>query len=274
MRAVGVRVPALCAACWLAAAVAHAATFQFEVLGASGDWVVIRENLPASATDTDACRYPGLEPSDHVGVTVHFVRLSPEAKRGRLLPLATPDSSVMVYERRRTGGSCTSAAEAEQRWREIAGRAKSLEIELSAKAPVPMVLGTSVPAKSCVLIGGTATAAPPCRQVFRQRLHGAPIQIAVSLTAVPEAPGERVCQFVGHRLVAVLQVAGFDFGAIGSVAPGGVAEHYDCRSQRFEPLRLYDLGHVALVIGGFAGTNIANRTEQPFLVAFPTRPAP
>jgi hypothetical protein len=62
--------------------VASAAVFQFEVLGVSDDWIAVRENIPVLPTDTDACRYPGLDPSLYTGATVHFYPLSAEAKRG------------------------------------------------------------------------------------------------------------------------------------------------------------------------------------------------
>lgn len=95
----------------------------------------------------------------------------------------------------------------------------------------------------------------------------------MSLTAVPEAPDETLCQFIGHRFGAVIQVAGLNFGgAESSVAPGGFADHYDCRSQQFDPLRLYHLDRYVVLLVGFRGTNIADRDEYPFLLVFPDRP--
>ena len=260
---------ALCLVPWIGSGVAYAAVFQFEVLAISDDWIVIRENVPASPADTAACRYPGLDPSEYVGVKVLFVRLPPEAKRGQLVPLAAPESSLTISEPR---GACTSAADAEQRWRQAAERAKNLGTEWRAKPPVAAVLTAAVPARTCSVIGG-AVGRPPCLRVVRQRLHASSIQIGVSLAAVPQSPDERVCQFVGHRYIAVLQVAGPNFGTQGTVAPGGSTEHYDCRGQQFQPLRFYDLDRFAVVVGGFGGTNIADRIEHAFLLIFPTRPA-
>jgi len=250
------------------------AVFQFEALGAFDDWVVIRENIPASPSDTNACRYPGLDPSEYVGAVVHFVQLPAEAKRGRLLQLDTFENSITIYARGRDGEGCTSAGDAERHWSEVSTRASSLGITLSASPPPPLVFGAPVPAKSCVLIHDGGMDRHPCESVFKYLLDGKAIQIAVSLTAVPEAPDGRSCQFVGHRFGAVIQVAGLDFGTMGSVAPGGFTNHYDCRSQQFDPLRLYRLGGSLVLIGGFCGTNIADRGEHPFLVVFPTRPAP
>ncbi len=264
----------LCAVGFLHPAVASAAVHQHEALAVSTDWIVIRENIPVSSTDTAACRYPGLDPSEYVGVKIHFIRLSAEAKRGRLVVLPAPDSSYVLYEPKSSGESCTPAADAEQRWRAIAVRAKDLGIELSAKPPVALVLGAPVPAKNCLLIGGTTGAGLPCRRTFKQLLRQVPIQIGVSLLAVPEAPDERTCQFVGQRLVAVMQISGLNFGAMGAVAPGGVLDHYDCRGQQFQPLRLYDLDRFAVILGGFAGANVADRAEHPFLLIFPTRTTP
>jgi hypothetical protein len=267
----------LFAALWAVSGIVQAAVstavFQYEVLGVSDDWIVVRENIAASAADTAACRYPNLDPSEHTGARVHFVRLSAEAKRGRLAPLTKPDRSVTIYAPGRSGQACTSAGEAEQRWREITAHAKELGVSLSEKRPVPVVLGTAVPAKSCVLIGSVSGAGPPCRRVFRQIVKGATIRIAVSLTAIPEAPDERSCQFVGHRFGVAIQVAGLDFGAMGAAAPGGFADHYDCRGQQFNPLRLYSFDRVTVLVGGFRGTNIADREEHPFLVIIAARPA-
>ena len=262
-------------ACALAPVLAGAAPFQFEVLSVSGDWLVLRENILAAASDTAACGYPGLDPSEFVGSSVHFVRLSPEAARGRATAPAQPESTIAVHAPQRGGAACTSAAETRQRWAEVAMRAQDLGITMPGAPPVPRVFGGVVPAARCALLGGKADAArPPCRSVLRPSLHGMPFRIAVALSAVPEAGDERTCQFVGHRMVAVLQVAGADFGRIGRPAPGGVVEHFDCRPQQFQPMRLYDLGDVAALLVAFRGANIADRSEHPFVVVFPTRPAP
>lgn len=255
---------------WLVPAIASADRFQFEALGVSDDWIVVRENIPAEAADTNACIYPGLDPSEYVGARVHFVRLSAEAKRGCLVPLATPDSTMTLYPPGQFTVECAAVADAERRWHEITAHAEDLGIELPATPPVPLVLGTAVPAISCVLIQSPAAAEGVCRRIFQHVLNGVPIQIGVSLAAIPEAPDERVCQFVGHRFVAVIQISGPDFGDLGMPAPGGFAEHYDCRAQQFQPLRLYDLGTFAVVVGGFRGTSLADRDERPFLLVFPT----
>ncbi len=253
---------------------AGAAVFQYEILGASEDWIVVRENIPASEADTAACTYPRLDPSEYVGVNVHFVRLPAEAKRGRLLSFEPPAEPMPLYVPARGGAGCTSVADADRRWKEIASRAKGLGISLSAGVPEPVVLGAAVPAKSCILAGTGVAERPPCRRVFKHPLKAGPIQIAVSLTAVPEAPDKRSCQFVGYRFGAAIQVAGLDFGTMESgVAPGGFSHHYDCRSQQFNPLRLYLFGGVGVLMGGFSGANIADRDEYPFLTVFPTRRA-
>jgi hypothetical protein len=260
---------------WLVAPAVCAAGFQFELLGASDDWIAVRENIPASPTDTTACNYPGLDPSRYVGVRVHFIRLSAEAKRGRAVPLERPAGSMALYTPARPDEGCTSTVDAERRWNEIAAHAKSLGIELPATLPTPVVLGAVVPAKDCVLIGGAPLDTPPCRREFKQVLGGGTIRIAVSLIAIPEAPDESTCQSVGHRFGAAIQVAGFDFGQLGSgVAPGGFVSHYDCRGQQFDALRLYALDHAVVLVGSFSGANIADRDEYPFVVVFPARPAP
>lgn len=258
----------------LLACPAAAAAFQFEVLGASDDWIAIRENIPAAASDTAACSYPRLDPSEQVGVTVHFVRISPEAKRGRLTSFDTSSASMPLYSRGRAGESCTSAAEAERRLREIVQRAKSLGISVANANPKPStLLGEAVPAKACVLIGAGGGSGSPCRRVFNQRLKDRTAQIGLSLVAVPEAPDNRSCQFVGYRFEAAIQVSGGDLGTMESgIVPGGLANHYDCRNQQFDPLRLYVFDNYVVLLGSFRGTNIADREEHPFLILFPARP--
>lgn len=265
---------ALFAAFLLAPAVALGAVFQFEALGASGDWVVIRENIPSAEVDAYACSYPGVDPSGHVGVKVHFVQLSAKAKSGRLTPLDSLKDTIMVHTPTRKGDTCTSAVEAQQRWNKIGARAKELGIDLPTSPPKPVMLGTAVPAKACDLAGG-ATLKPPCHRVFQRSINGNAVSIAVLLTAAPEAPDLRVCQFFGHRLSVAIQVSGFDFGIFekSDHAPGGFMSHYDCRSQQFDALRFYQLKDFVVLLGSFRGTNIADRDEHPFLVIFPSRPA-
>jgi hypothetical protein len=256
-----------------APAVVGAEVFQFEFLAASSDWVVVRENIPASVEDTAACSYPGLDPSRYVGATVHFFPVSADAKRGWLMPLEKPTGSMPLFAHGRLSEGCTSTADAERQWGDIVAHAKKLGIEIPSTLPAAAILGEAVPANACVLLGSAPIDKPPCRREFSRLLKMGAIRIAVSLRSIPEAPNERFCQFVGHRFGAAIQVAGFDFGKTGSgVAPGGFANHYECRSQQFDPLRLYVLdGRVAL-IASFSGTNIADRTEYPFVMLFPTKP--
>lgn len=270
------RLLAVLSAVWvIAPAIACAAAFQFEILGVSDDWLMVRENIPASPSDTTACSYPGLDPSQYVGARVHFVPLPAEAKRGRLVMLEKPANSMTLYAPERSGAGCTSASDAEKRWSEIAARAKNLGIALWATPPAALVLGAAVPAKACVLLGEAPSDRPPCRREFKHALKEGTIRIGVSLTAVPEAPDPRLCQYVGHRFGVAIQVAGLDFEKMESgVAPGGFANHYACRSQQFNPLRLYPLDRFLVVIGGFAGTSIADRDEYPFVVIVPARLTP
>ena len=259
------RLAAACAALAAAPFMVRAATFQFELLGASGEWLAIRENIPATAADTAACRYPGIDPSEFVGVKVHFVRISAEMKRGILTPLAASADSSVWYEAGRSGEGCTTPPEAEKHWHEIAAYAKRLGMDLSPKPPAAVVLGATVPAKACVVTAAAPGA--PCRQIFRPSAHGRAIQVVVSLSAVSQAPDERTCQFVGHRFGVALEITG------GNAAAGGFADHYDCRAQQFDPLRLYELEGAVVVIGAFRGANIADRDEYPFVVILPQRGA-
>lgn len=257
----------------LAATSGNAAVFPFEVLGVSENWLVVRENIPARADDTSACTYPGLDPSQYVGATVHFFRRSDEDRRGRLLPLEKPAESMTLYAHGHQSQGCTSAANAKQLWGQIASRAASLGVALAATPPAAVVLGAPVPVNACNLLGGPGVDKPPCRQEFQHTLKEGAIRIAVSLTAVPEAPDLKTCQFVGYRLAIAIAVSGLGFGQPDStLAPGGFANHFDCRSQQSDALRLYHVGSLVVLMGGFSGRNIAGRTEYPFAMVFPARP--
>jgi hypothetical protein len=258
----------------LVPAVAWATTFQFEVVGASEGWIVIRENIPASSTDTAACTYAGIDPSRFIGATVHFFALSEDAKRGQLVVLGKPQSSMPLYAAVHGDQGCTSEADADRQWKEIVDKARGLGIEIPSTLPTPKLLGEAVQAKRCELIDDTSMDKQPCRREFRHLLKHGIVRIAVSLTAIPEAPDKRVCQYVGHRFGVAIQVGGLDFGKMGSVvAPGGFANHYDCRSQQFNPVRLYSLDDSVVLLGSFSGTNIADRDEYAFFLIFPTKPA-
>lgn len=251
----------------LAPAVPRAATpFQFEVLGASTDWLVLRENVPVQGDVAEACRYPGIDPSEFLGARVHFVRLSEEAKRGRLTPFAPAEEPMPLFTPTRGPSPCTSRDEGRERWARIVARAGELGIDLaSGKALKPVTVGAAVPDRACVLLGG-GEAARACRREFDHAVRGQPLRIGVLLTAVPEAPDLATCQLSGLRLGAAVQVTGLDFGQIGASAPGGFATHHDCRSQQLDPLRLYAIDGGLLVVGSFRGTSLADRGEYPFFV--------
>ncbi|HYP15084.1 MAG TPA: hypothetical protein VEQ63_14240 [Bryobacteraceae bacterium] len=250
--------------------VAPAAVFQYELLGRSDEWLVIRENIPTSGSEKSACTYPRLDPSEYSGVRVHFVRVTADAKLAKLIRLETSTDSMAHYAPGPNGQACTSAAEAQEHWKAISARAQSLGIDLPGAAPAPVILGKAVDAKSCSLAGAERV---PCRRLHRQQFQSGPIQIAVLLTAVAQSPDNQTCQFVGHRFGAAIQVTGLEFGSQpGSLAPGGFADHYDCRSQEFRPMRLYVMGGAAVLIASFKGTNIADRDEYPFFLVFPTEP--
>jgi hypothetical protein len=244
------------------------------VLGVSEDWLVVRENLPSRAADTAACAYPGLDSTQYVGATVHFFQRSDEDRRGRLVPLEKAAESLVLYARGRLGEGCSSEAEGKKNWSEIAAHAGSLRVTLAAATRAPAVLGAAVPDKACILLNAAALDKPPCRREFPRPLKAGAIRIAVSLAAIPEAPDPSTCQFAGYRFGGAIAVEGFNFGKFESrMAPGGFAEHYDCRCQQFDPLRLYALDETMVLVGGFSGTNMADRSEHPFVIIFPAGPS-
>jgi hypothetical protein len=259
----------------LAASSASAATTQFELLGASAEWLVVRENVPAKPSDLSACRYPGLDPSQYVGARVFFVRLPEAAKRGKLLDLTGRDPKLALpwYSPDGSGKRCSSATEVGANWKAIAARAGELGVKVTETASMPVLLGPPVAASAC-LLGAAASASSPCRRTHAQSLGSSRVRIVIALTAIPEAPDAQTCQSIGHRFSAAIQVSGLDFGTPGSdSSPGGFVDHYDCRGQQLLPLRLYRANDVAVLLGAFQGTSIADREEYPFAVVFPVRAA-
>jgi hypothetical protein len=261
---------------WLASAsAASAATSQFELIGASREWLVVRENVPAKPSDLAACRYPGLDPSQYVGARVLFVRLSDGAKRGKVFEIVPRDAVTTLpwYAADGSGKNCSSPAEAGENRKAIVARAQALGVTVGDTPLTPAVLGAAVAARAC-LLSAAAYSGPPCRSTYTPSLGTSKIRITIALTAVPEAPDPGICQFNGHRLGAAIQIAGLDFATEGSEsAPGGFVDHYDCRGQQLLPWRLYRLNDVAVLLGAFQGTNIADRGEYPFAIVFPTRVA-
>jgi hypothetical protein len=261
----------LVAAAALAFAPPAAATYQFEVLGASADWVLIRENVRARTSDTNACTYPGLDPSEYVGAFVQLFRLSEPQSRGQLTILEQGDEMMVLYSTARNGLGCSSPAEIEANWQRISARAAKLGIN-PQRQPVPVLLGTAVPARSCAVIAIGRTASQSCRRVHTQRIGKEQVRIGVSLSSVPQPPDRSTCQYIGYRLIAAVQIEAASYTPL-LISPGGVTSHYDCRDQQFSPMRLYRLGDLAVLLGAFQATNIADRSEYPFFIVVPASAA-
>jgi hypothetical protein len=254
---------------WLMVVPAQGTTFQFEVLGASEEWVVLRENIPPSPGSLDACRYPGLDPALAIGVKVHFLRLSQEMKRGILSPAGPFESTFILYDPVKIQSNCTSPEASERNWKEIEMFAENQGLRLKRQTTWQAIWGTQVPDQDCVVIEKSPKARQSCDQIYETIMDGHRLKLAVSLLSVPEAPDEKKCQSVGYRFGAALQVKWLDIGRPGTgSAPGGFATHFDCRPQLFMPLRLYLFEDRFVLLSSFKGNNIADRDEYPFLLVF------
>ncbi len=262
------------AALAVAAGGAHAAervappASAFEVLGASQAWVALRENVVVGASDTDVCRYPGLDPSVYKGSIVHFVALSPSAISGKMF---APDLGAAPAPYLTPGtpqGGCTSLSEAQDRWRAIVARAKEIDIPIGENSRAPIPLGQPVTEEECELAARRGRARV-CDAAFIQTLAGQRFRIALSIRSAPEAPDKARCQFIGYRIGVAVQITGGAFGSVGAPAPGGFVTHYDWRSQHVEPMKLYAFDRLAVLLVCFSSTNIADRTSTPSLVVFP-----
>ena len=251
-----------------------ATSHQFDVLDANDEWVAVRENVLAELfhEPREACSYPGLA-DDVVGTRIHFVELSAAARRGQMFPVDEFTRSFVVYEPAANPDSCTvdSVAKAGLRAaKEFAG-AKGLTLN-PRSAPIAQ-FGDRLSAQECEAInkpGGKS--AVTCDSVHRLELDGQPLLIGVLRSAVPQAPDLKRCQFFGHRFGLTLQVNWRDLGKMESdAAPGGFAEHYDCRRQRVEPVRLYAFGGNVVIVVSFRGDNIADRNEYLNLVVMPRK---
>jgi hypothetical protein len=248
----------------------QAASFQFEVLGTSEEWVVLRENVPPLPDVTDTCSYPGVDPSEAMGVKVHFIRISPELKRGVLFAAGPYEASFTLYEPARNPSGCTSSEDAERNWKSIDAFGKNHGLRLERQVPPKAILGVSVPDRQCTVLERNNKLRQQCDRRYESVIDGRRMKVAISLFSVPEAPDENKCQFIGYRLGAAIQVEWLDLGTMGSgSAPGGFASHFDCRPQLFMPLRVYTFEDKIVLLISFRGNNIADREEYPFLSIFP-----
>ena len=259
----------------LSASFAHAEPpvppVQFELIGASDEWLAFRENIREDHEPLADCGYPGLSVGTRA-MNIHFLRLSEAHRRGDLVPIDRFDHSFAVFEPASETTACTPREISEQRRKEADAFALEHGIALSDPIRPLAVFGTMVRADACEpmkKIGGRSG----CDERYEAKIDGQPIRVVRILTAVPRAPDYSTCQFVGHRFVLGLQVSWLDLGTADSLSvPGGVVEHYDCRAQTFMPIRLYALPEHVGVVASFRGANIADSSEHPSVIVMPRRP--
>jgi len=257
----------------LGVSVAHAQPppAQFELIGASEEWLAFRENIQEAHEPLADCRYPGLSAATRA-MRVHFVRLSEPDKRGELVQIDRFDQSFTIYEPTSDATGCTSQELSEQRRKQADAFALKHGFAISNPIHPLVAFGSVVQAEACEaakkVVGHTG-----CDERYEAKIDGQPIRLARILTAVPRAPDYVTCQFVGHRFVLGLQVSWLDLGTAESLyAPGGFAEHYDCRAQSFMPIRLYALPEIIIVLASFRGDNIADFNEHLSVIVMPRKP--
>jgi hypothetical protein len=244
---------------------------QFEIIGASDAWIALWENVPPTPDALDSCAYGALEAGAAIGVKIHFVRVSPEMKRGILSSVGPFDSSFTFYEPAKNRGGCTSAEMATKNWNDIEVFANQQGVRVSKAPKVRSLFGSPIPANACTLfdkLKSTQNASKTCNHVQETTIDGQRLTVAWSLVSIPEAAEESKCQFIGHRFGAALQVKWLNSDAFGSRAvPGGLIAHFDCRPQLFMPIRLYVFEERIVLMASFKGDNIADHNEYPSILA-------
>jgi hypothetical protein len=244
---------------------------QFELAGASDEWLAFRENIRDAREPLADCGYVGLSGGAR-GMKLHFVKLPEVHKRGDLVAVTRFDSSFAIYEPASDASACTSREVSARRRREAEAFSSSIGISVSRPIRPLAVFGSAVSAKVCEPMK-KRSATGVCDAAYTARIDGKPIRIARFLTAVPRAPDYSTCQFLGHRFMLAVQVSWLDLGEPESQsAPGGFAEHYDCRAQLFMPIRLYALPDQVILLTSFRGNNIADWSEYPHVIVMPRNP--
>lgn len=244
---------------------------QFEVIGASETWLAFREQLPLAHETVQECGYPGVPPSA-AGVAVHFLALSDRHAGGALVKVEAFDTTIVIYQRAGSAAECTPRATSELRWKQAEAFADRNDLTLLTDARPVASLGAAVRAEACEALMKVREKRP-CDAFHEISIEGEPLQLAVLLTAVPQLPDLETCQFTGHRFVAALQVKWMDLGEFGSLAaPGGFADHYDCRAQLFMPVLVYALADWIVVLASFRGDNMADAREYPHVIVMPREP--
>lgn len=265
-------VSAMVGACLFLHAAHALAAERFEVLGLSGRAVLLRENLPAGPQDLDACAYPGLDPSRHVGAQVHVLALAGDAAPGRVFRPDLSREPLPLLVPRRSGSACTTPAEAERSWLAIVQRARLAGVEPSARPPAARVLGRSVPAAACQLQSQPGRgAAAGCRQWAGIRIEREALTVAWSVTGVPVAPDMERCARVGTATSVAIRVSGGEFGTPGAPAPGGFVTFSHCRAYDVQPLRYQRFERWGVLLGGFDVHGLDDREAVPFLLVIPPR---
>jgi hypothetical protein len=244
---------------------------QFELAGASDDWLLFRESIRDAREPLADCNYPGLSGGTR-GLKLHFLKLSEAHKSGDLVPVARFDSSFAIYQPAGDASACTSPDISARRRRAAEAFASSVGVTISQSIRPLAVFGSAVSAKACEPLK-KRLAASACDASYTGRIDGKPIRIARLLTAVPRAPDYNTCQFLGHRFMVAVQVSWLDLGEPESRSvPGGFAEHYDCRPQLFMPIQLYALPDQVVLLASFRGDNVADRSEYPHVIVMPRNP--
>ena len=244
---------------------------QFELAGASDEWLACRETIRDAREPLADCGYAGLSGRAR-GMKLHFLRLSEAYKSGDLVAVARFDSSFAIYEPASDAPACTSRDISARRRRAAEAFASNVGITISQPVKPLAVFGSAVSAKACEPMK-KRSAAGVCDASYMARIDGKPIRIARLLTAVPRAPDYNTCQFLGHRFMLAVQVSWLDLGEPESRSvPGGFAEHYDCRAQLFMPIRLYALPDQVILLASFRGDNIADWSEYPHVIVMPRNP--
>ena len=202
-----------------------------------------------------------------------FYKLGAHQLRGELFNGDKPSKTFTIYEPFTHSKDCVSKEEAKERIKKAKAFAKANGLIFNVNNIALNEFGLVVKAEDCEAKNKIVqTLESSCDFSGSTTIDGQPLQISVVQTSIPQAPNPEHCQFFGHRFVIALQVSWRDFGQFESdSAPGGVAQHYDCREQVTLPLRLYAFDQVVMIIGGFKGANIADRRTYPFVVIMPRR---
>ena len=244
-------------------------SFQYEIVSATGNYIVLKEYVKINENDKTPCQYADLDSSLYQGDVIHLINMQ-KIRHGKVLYPLHYDESFALHEPRDTQMGCLNNKEVQLNIDKLQKILSSKGVDINSKPIKQLLIGAGITDRQCSYLSGKVSNLAKCHYKYETLIDKHALKIFVDLYALSEYPDLSVCQFIGYRFGAAIQIKWLDFGATESpAAPAGFVDHYDCRRQKFLPLRLSVFEDDIILLGSFQGDNIADSAEHAFIIAFP-----